>query len=426
MFLRPAAVAALVLACAVADARAEDRLELDTAFARVEAFHPDLKLFRATADGLAAGLDKAAQRPALNAALDAENLLGSGAASGVRGAELTVSLASVLERGGKRAARVALAQSRIDALASSREAKRLDLLAEVARRYLDVLAAQSLARIGALDQAQRERTVAAATRRVQAGASPLSVQLAAEAQRARAGIDQRRAELEHAAAYRRLALLWGERDAVAQPLAVDAPALPDVPAFARIAALLENTPELTRFADEQRVREARLQLALSERSADLQWQLGLRRLQDGDDWALAGSLALPLGASRRAEPELRAARAELAALALERESGELGLYATLAQAHGRLAASVDEARQLRDDLLPRLVKAEQAAEHAYRAGALSYLEWAQLQSETTLARRQQLAAAIEAQRLLIEIQRLTASDFAGDAAALPVAEESHR
>jgi cobalt-zinc-cadmium efflux system outer membrane protein len=56
-------------------------------------------------------------------------------------------------------------------------------------------------------------------------------------------------------------------------------------------------------------------------------------------------------------------------------------------------------------------KAERAAESAYRAGALSYLEWAQLQGELSLSRRQQWEAAFEAQRALIEIQRLTGQSF---------------
>lgn len=67
--------------------------------------------------------------------------------------------------------------------------------------------------------------------------------------------------------------------------------------------------------------------------------------------------------------------------------------------------------RLRGDIIPKLVRAEQAAERAYRAGAISYLEWAQLQSDTTSARKQQLEAALDAHRALIEIQRLTGDPF---------------
>ena len=68
-------------------------------------------------------------------------------------------------------------------------------------------------------------------------------------------------------------------------------------------------------------------------------------------------------------------------------------------------------QRLRDDILPKLGKAEAAAERAYRGGAISYLEWAQLQSERTATRKQQLEAALDAQRALIEIQRLTGQAF---------------
>lgn len=421
MYLRTAAFAALLAACGVVDARAEGELALDAAFARVEAFHPDLKIFRQTAAGLAAEADRAAQKPPLTLGAELENAFGRGAAAGVGGAELSLNLASVLERGDKRAARTALAQSRIAALDSAREIKRLDLLAEVARRYLDVVAAQALTRIAELDREQRTRTVEAATRRVQAGASPASVQLAAQAQQSRAEIDLARSRRENRTAWRRLALLWGEREAEPAPPVVQAPVLPVVPDFAAIAALLDATPDIARFADERRVREARLQLAQSEATADLNWSVGVRRLPGGD-WGLLGGVSMPLGASSRAEPGRRAAQAELAALELERESGELGLYATLSEAHARLAGDVAEATELRETLLPRLIAAERAAEQAYRAGALSYLEWAQLQAETTTARRRELDLTLQAQRLLIELQRLTAQPFT-DAAATGAAGE---
>ena len=98
-------------------------------------------------------------------------------------------------------------------------------------------------------------------------------------------------------------------------------------------------------------------------------------------------------------------------LEVERESRDLSLYSTLADAHGRYLSAQLEVRLLGRDVIPKLGQAEKAAERAYRAGAISYLEWAQLQSERTLARKQQLEAALEAQRALIEIQRLTGQPF---------------
>src|SRR3546814_7175283 len=113
---------------------AGDPLTLDDAFQRVANTHPNLRLFGNRRDVLEAELDRASLRPALVAGASVENAFGTGEASGLDGAEITLSLASVLERGGKLDARRTLAQSRIDAFAVEREAQRLDLLAEVARQ----------------------------------------------------------------------------------------------------------------------------------------------------------------------------------------------------------------------------------------------------------------------------------------------------
>lgn len=412
MQLRFAAMAALAVAAAVAfPAAAADRLTLDDAFQRVAENHPDLRLFGNRRDVLTAERNRAALRPALIAGASVENAFGSGDASGLQQAELSLTIASVLERGGKLDARRTLAQSRIDALAVEREARRLDLLAEVARRYLGIIAAQRQREIAQLDIAQRQRTVAGARHRLQAGASPESVVLTADAALAKAELDRARAEQRLTAARQHLAALWGERNPSFEVAATDPLRLPEVADFAALADLLQSTPELTQFVGEQRIREARLQLARTQASGDLDWQVGVRRLQETDDFALIGSVAMPLGARRRAEPDIRAAEAELAAVEIEREAKGLSLYSTLAEAHGRYKTAQVEVTRLQTDVLPKLTKAEAAAERAYRAGAISYLEWAQLQSERTAARKQQLDAALEAQRALIEIQRLTGEAF---------------
>lgn len=418
MRMRLAAFAACIVAFVVAwPATAADpavprrTLSLDDAFTRVADSHPDLRLFGARSDVLAAERDRAALRPALVAGATVENALGSGEASGLQGAELSLTLSSVLERGGKLDARRTLAQSRIDALAVERETRRLDLLAEVARRYLAIVAAHKQREIAQLDIAQRQRTVAGARQRLEAGASPESVVLTAQAALARAELDRARAEQRLAAARQHLAALWGERNPDFDVVSRDPLQLPAIDDFSALSELIGNTPELAQFADERRIREARLQLARSSETADLDWQVGVRRLQATDDFGLIGSVSMPLGGRSRAQPEIRMAEAELTSLEIEREAKGLALYSTLAEAHGRYRVAQVEVRRLQNDVLPKLGQAEAAAERAYRAGAISYLEWAQLQSERTAGRKQQLDAALDAQRALIEIQRLTGQAF---------------
>ena len=296
MNFRFAAKAAFVVVCAVAfPTHASDTLTLRDAFQRVADTHPDLRLFGPRRDALEAELERASLRPALFGGVEVENVLGSGAASGVSGAEVTLTLASVLERGGKLDARRTLAQSRIDTLAVEREGRRLDLLAEVARRYLAVVAAQHQGAIARMDIGQRDRTVTAARRRHDAGASPEAVVLTAEAAAARARLELARAAQAEMAARQHLAALWGERSPTFQVTGGDPLALPEIADFAELAAWLQRTPELAQFVDEQRVREARLQLARSEATPDLNWQVGVRRMSDDNDFGLIGSVSIPFG-----------------------------------------------------------------------------------------------------------------------------------
>ena len=412
MAIRSAAtIAAVNLLCGLAWAQGPRVVTLDEAFTRTLEKHPALARYGYLHDAALALVDADSQHPPLRLDLEVENAPRSGQAASFDSAEATLSLASVFERGGKLAARRAVAAANLDALALRQEQERADVLAEVARRYLDVLTAQSLADLATLDVAQRETAVRVANQRVRAGATPDSVRLAAEAAFTRAGIQRDRNRIQIEASMRSLAILWGHRELDFDRVTGDPLALPSVPSLDDLRTLLERNPELRQFADATRVREARVQLARSARATDIDWRAGVRRLEEDGSWAAVVGVSVPLGSASRAAPGIRAAQAELAALSLEREAQVLTLESTLVDAHLRLTGASAEVVALRDLLLPKLDLAERAAERAFRAGALSYIEWSQVQTEVMAARREQLLTAIEARRALIEIQRLTGNPF---------------
>jgi len=359
--------------------------------------------------------DAAGLAPPLVFGVDLENALGSGDSRGIDALETTVSLAGVLERGGKLDARRAVAQANIDALAPQREIIRLDMMAEAARRYLAITVASGRERIALEDIEQRRRAVDAARRRLSAGASPASTLITAQAALAQAELDRDRALQEGRAARLSLAALWNARDVDFDVASGDPLQLPALQEFGQLADLLERTPELASIAGEQRVRQAQLQLASSQLRGDVSWQLGVRNDRGGRDSSLVGGFSVPLGNARRADPEIRAARSELEMSAVERQARALQLHATLAEAHGRYANARLEVNRMERDVLPQLRRAEKAAETAWRAGAISYLEWAQLQAMRIQARQRQLDAAVSAQSALIEIQRLTGQPLVANA-----------
>jgi len=339
-------------------------------------------------------------------------VLGSGPLLGTRSAELTLSLAGVLERGGKREARRALAAARIDALGVQRAATQLDLLAETTRRYLDLVALQAQRPLFEEDLAERQRIARAARQRFTVGAAPEASALAAEAEVAQAEARLAALDAQQAAAWRRLTLLWGEPTSDVVPKVASVPAsLPELPDLETLTKRIADAPELMAFADEARIREARIILAETEARPDLRWSAGVRRLQDGRDVGLVAGFSLPLGGRQRAEPAIAAARAERDALAMQRESAELQLEAVAVDAWSQVSTAALQAERLHTDVLPRLERAAAQSERAYRAGALSYLEWAAVQTEITASRLALLEARVAAHRALIELQRLTAESW---------------
>ncbi|MGQ0799207.1 MAG: TolC family protein [Pseudomarimonas sp.] len=409
--IRAALAAAVLCVCASAPAGAAEPVSLDDAFRRVIETHPDLEAYRFTEVARRAEADLARQAAPLRMAVDAENLLGTGGESNFQSAELTLSLASVIERGDKRDARFAVASERLQGVELLREAKRLDLLAEVARRYLDATAATALAAVTRDDLAQREQLVAAAAERRKAGIEQSSAPLAAEAGRLRVAAELARNLSAATHARRRLAVLWGGTTTDFELAPINLGALPSLPDYEVLVRLLADTPELQQFAHQARLREARLQLARTARVADIDWQVGVRRLQVGSDWGLVGSVSIPFGSANRAQPGIHAAEAEISAIAFEREGQRRALQATLAEAWGQLDLAIGQARRIETDVLPALQRAAEAAERSYRAGASSHLEWTQLQGDMIEARRERLDAALTAHRALIELQRLTGQTF---------------
>jgi cobalt-zinc-cadmium efflux system outer membrane protein len=415
MSVRLAAFAAGLALLAVASCAAAQPFTLDDAHERVAQSHPDLRSFVPRREGLEAEARGAALYPALEIQADLENVLGTGRLQGSRSAELTLSLAGVLERGGKREARRALAALRIDALGVQRAATQLDLLAETTRRYLDLAALQAKRPLLEEDLVQRQRIARAARQRFAAGAAPEASALAAEAGIAQAETRIAALNAQQAAAWRRLSLLWGAPVDGAVPTVDAMPdAVPTLPALAELTARIAQAPDLAAFADEARIREARLRLAETEASPDAQWSIGARRLQDGRDIGVVASFSLPLGTRQRAEPAIAAARAEQESLAMSREAAALQLEAVAVDAWSQVEAGALQVDRLQTDVLPRLQRAAAQSERAYGAGALSYIEWAAVQTEITASRLALLEARVATQRALIELQRLTADSWSAN------------
>lgn len=385
-------------------------LTLPMAFALAQERHPLLALTALERRVLEAEAAEAAFAPAMEAGLELENFAGTQALPGVRGAETTLTLGSILERGQKAEARQGVITTRMAATDTQQAARRLDVLAEVARRHLDWI--EQISRCAIAEEAihLREQAVTHVERRHQAGATPVSTLHTAEAQLALAQVAARQCAMRTRTAGRLLTAIW-EDESEYQPATVSVLPAPTVPDEALLIEWLADSPELERFNDDARISAAELILGESARRTDFRWQVGIRRLEETDDTALVASVSYALGSAARAQPRIDAARARMEQHRVAQQAVHRTLRNTLLNAHGRLSATVMEVELLQDKVMPLLEKAEQAAREAFTAGAATYFEWSFTQNELLDVRERLLSVAASSHLALIEIQRLTAQPF---------------
>lgn len=382
-------------------------LSLRDAVRAALAGNPELRNFAyafKAQDGQAA---QAAVRPNPQLDFQAEDFLGTGQSRGFTGAEFSLSLSQTLELGDKRRRRVEVASEERRIIEAERQVRQLDVVAEVARRFVGVAADQERVALAA-----RAVQLATATRdevqkRVDAARSPLAEASRAGIALARAQLDQTEVQRQLAADRQRLAALWGDREPAFAQVAAALYRLPAVDAFEQLRDRLEGNPDLARYLSEARLRDAELRLALAAGVQNLTLEAGLRRTQQGGDEALLFGATLPLGFNDRNAGNIASARAarervdaERAALALRLNSELYGLYQQLAQARA-------EVEGLEREILPRAHDALKQAEYAYQRGRYGYLEWVDVQRELLAVERQHIDAAERYHLTLNEIERLT-------------------
>lgn len=386
---------------------AQTGLTLAEALARTLRDSPELAPYAyqqraAEADKLQAGL-----RPNPELGVTLENFAGTGEERGTRSLESTLSLSQLIELGGKRRERVAVADSSLLRVAGDYDVARLDALAETTRRYIDVVRAQD--EIGLAQRAidLAKQTGDAVERRIRAGA-------ASTAERNRARIASMRADLELQRSQgeldsRRVALsaMWGQSAPDFPALAGDLGTLPPLVDFERFAARLEQSPDLVRYTQERRLREAEVRLAQAEAVPDLTISGGVRRLETGPDYGLVASLNLPLPFANRNQGAIAAAQARVALSESERAAALLrartvlyGLYQSALQARR-------QAQALRGDAVNEAEQALTLTQKGFANGRYSLIELADVQRQVLELRSQGLTASADAQRLDTEIERLT-------------------
>jgi cobalt-zinc-cadmium efflux system outer membrane protein len=370
------------------------RSAVDTALAR----NPQLRAATAELNANDGTVRQAGLIPNPVLGIDQENLK-----PGTRAT--TVQLNQTLEMGGKRAARVELAQRGKDIAALDLVARRADIRAGAIQAFFDALTAQERVKVAEESLRIAGSGVDAAVRRVTAGKVSPTEETRARVAAATARIDQRQAQAELSAALRALTAVMGVPDGTIQRLDGNVDVLPVAPSAPDIMARLPDAPAIRRAQLEVQRADAGYRVARAKGVPDVTVGIGARRDQTIGPMQAVMSVSVPLPFfDRNQGGQLEALRRRDAAQA-SAQTEELRLRSAVLQMADLLQARKDEVQALRREVLPGAQSAYEAAKTGFELGKFSFLDALDAQRTWLQVRSQYYTAVAQVHRTAAEIDR---------------------
>jgi outer membrane protein, heavy metal efflux system len=414
---------ALCLVAFLVDAAAGDGSDNDTAGPRGEitlaqaldaalARNPDLAASTYELTAAQARIVQADKRLNPEVSLELENFAGTGDTRGTRALETTLAISQVVELGGKRSLRRSAAESASGVTAIELQAAQLDLLAEVTRRYIDVVAAQQRRSYAIENTALAAGTLEAISARVKAARSPVAEESRARIALTRARIEERQSELELEGARRGLSLGWGQYEPQFSSARADLFDFPPLAPIEVLADRIEANPDALRFASESRLRDAELRLAQAQARPNIAFNLGVRRLEASSDTALVAGFSMPLPVYDRNQGGIQEARVRRSQVDAQQRASRTRALGALHALYREAQAAAERTIALRDQALPQARDALSQTQYGYERGRFSFLELLTSQQDVLALNESSIDAAADYHRLLAEIERLTNTPLA--------------
>jgi cobalt-zinc-cadmium efflux system outer membrane protein len=384
-------------------------LTLRTALALALARSPELQSFSWEIRARDARTLQAGRLPNPQLHTEIENVGGSGTRQGFEDTETTVRLSQLIELGGKRGKRQRLAELGTALATWDYEAKRLHVLSETSKAFIQVLSAQE--RVGLAGDLARlaNDAVRAVDAQVAAGGAPAVESTRADVALERTELEKSRAEQELVAARSTLAASWGDTQPTFTRVAGDLTTVTPPPPREELLRRLETNPDLARWETEIEERRATLSLEQAGRFPDVTAGAGGRHFSDNGDNALVLELSVPLPVFNRNDGAIAEAEHRLSKAQADRRTAYVALHAALGTASARLAETYQRATRLRLRMLPQAKTSLDGTLEAYRKGRFRLIDVLDAQ-RTLFELRGDYLASLESYHLLAaEVEQLTAT-----------------
>ncbi|MEJ2588932.1 MAG: TolC family protein [Deltaproteobacteria bacterium] len=327
--------------------------------------------------------------------LTVENVGGSGTYSWMEEGEITLDLRYLFELGGKREKRAQLAQFETERAGWDYEKRRIEVLTEVAGRFIDVLAAQRHLKLARQNMGLASKVLHTVDRQIQGGAiSPIEYdKQLVETISSRVALEQAQRRLT--AARHRLAATWGSREPEFQSAVGAFETIRPIPSIQALADLVSQNPDVARWTAEMATRRAELKLAEAEKIPDLSAGVGVRRFNQSHDTALVFEISMPIPLFDLNQGNVMAAQSKISKAIKEQKAAEVSVRAALSSTYEEMSGAYTEAVALRAEALPAARRSFDKAQTGFQRGYFDYL--GVLDAQRTLFRiREQYVDALAA------------------------------
>ncbi|HAJ90424.1 MAG TPA: hypothetical protein DCM27_05360 [Rhodospirillaceae bacterium] len=340
---------------------------------------------------------------------EAENLGGRGSYKGTDSLETTIGLSQTIEIGGKRSARIKVADEGINLAGYDAQSERLDLIHDVTVAYIEAVAAEEQVSIAKEQKKLAQGTLDTVAKRVEAAADPIFQKSKADVALSAAKIAVKKAEQEAKIAKQKLVKYW---DGSVSKLQLDPRFfrhLEQPQTYSDIVSNLKNSPDYQRWNALHAQSKAAIDLEKSNAIPDPTFNVGVRDFRESGDQAFVVGVSIPFAVFNRNQGNVYKAGHTSAKIDAERQRAWIDLETNLATLTEELEASFSAAQMISENTLPAAQKAFSEARKGHSAGKFAYLEV--LDAQRTLSEvREEYNDTLKKYHLVrAEINRLTAS-----------------
>jgi cobalt-zinc-cadmium efflux system outer membrane protein len=343
--------------------------------------------------------------------LEVEEFGGTGGRTGFDSSGTSIQIGQLIELADKRSKRTHLATLEKDIAELDFESKRLDVMSEVARAFIEVLAAQEQLSLSKELVDLSEKAYSTVAERVRAGQDSPVEETKAKIALSNTRIKLERAGKELVSTHHQLAATWGSSNPAFEKVSGGFYDLSPTPSLEELAGLISQNPDITRWPTEKERRRAALELEKAKAASDIKLGGGIQYFDKGDDSAFILGLSIPIPLFDRNQGNIQEAMYMLAKTEEQRKAVQADLRAALAKASTKLSSSSSEITIIKNDVLPLAKSAFDAAGQGYREGKFEYLVVLDAQRTFFEVRARYIEALAGYHKARAEVERLIGRDL---------------